>query len=149
MSVISTKSALYRGCDKLKIPQSIIDALITHAKEEFPLEACGILGGNDGSISRIYRLSNAVASALAFRIDPHEHAEVMRDLLQKNLEMAAFYHSHPKGPSRPSVEDIRLAFYPEVITLIISLENWECPLVQAFFIRDGQVEPVPVEVLQG
>ena len=38
----------------LKITQEIHDAIISHAKEGFPLEVCGILGGRDGAVSAIY-----------------------------------------------------------------------------------------------
>ncbi|MEA5114433.1 MAG: M67 family metallopeptidase [Geobacteraceae bacterium] len=136
-------------CEKLKIPQSIIEALIAHAREEFPLEVCGILGGIDTAVSRMYRLSNAAASATRFQLNPHEHAGVMRDLLQRNLETIAFYHSHPSGPSYPSVEDVRLAYYPDVATVIISLEDRNKPAVEAFFIRDGLIEVVAMEVEKG
>lgn len=135
-----------RASDKLKIPQSIFEALIDHARQESPLEACGILGGKSPAIYAIYRLSNAAASAKRFFLDPHEHAEVMRDLLQKDMETVAFYHSHPAGPSHPSAEDVRLAYYPEVASVIISLEDRERPEIKAFFIRDGLIEPVAMEV---
>lgn len=135
-------------CEKLKIPQSIIEALIAHATEEFPLEACGILGGKGSVISAIYRLSNAVASATRFFLDPHEHAEVMRDLRQRNLETVAFYHSHPAGPSHPSAEDVRLAYYPEVATVIISLEDRKKPDLSAFLIVNGNIDPVAIEVVK-
>ncbi len=139
---------MHRGGDKLKIPQPIYEALIAHAVAEFPLEACGILGGTGTSISALYRLTNAAASATRFQLDPREHAGVMRDLLQRNLETIAFYHSHPAGPPHPSAEDVRLAYYPEVATVIISLADRNRPAIEAFFIRDGSIEPVAIEMVK-
>ena len=130
----------------MKIPQSILDALAVHAREELPLEACGILGGTGATVSAWYRMTNAAASATRFFLDPHEHAEVMRDLRQRNLETVAFYHSHPAGPSYPSAEDVRLAYYPGVVTVIISLEDLERPFIEAYLIVDGRIEPVVMEV---
>ncbi len=132
--------------EKLKIPQSMIDALIAHAREELPLEACGILGGIDTTVAGIYRLTNVAGSTSRFQLDPHEHADVLRDLLQREMETVAFYHSHPSGPSHPSAEDVRLAYYPEVATVIISLEDREKPNVSAFLIANGNIDPVAIEV---
>jgi proteasome lid subunit RPN8/RPN11 len=77
-----------------------------------------------------------------------EHGDVMNDLLRSGLEMVAFYHSHPAGPPYPSAEDIRLAFYPDVITVIVSLHEPGRPLAQAFYIRAGLVEKVEIHVLR-
>jgi len=124
----------------------MIDALIAHAREELPLEACGILGGIDTTVSGIYPLTNVAASTSRFQLDPQEHADVLRDLLQREMETVAFYHSHPAGPSHPSAEDVRLAYYPEVATVIISLEDREKPNVSAFLIANGNIDPVAIEV---
>lgn len=134
--------------EKLKIPQSMSEALIAHAREEFPFEACGILGGMGRTVSAVYRLTNAAASATHFQLDPHEHAEVMRDLLQRDMETVAFYHSHPAGPYHPSAEDVRLAYYPEVVTVIISLEDRNRPSLSAFLISNGNIDPVAIEVVK-
>ena len=37
---------------KLSIPQSIIDEMITHSQEELPNESCGYLAGKDGEIKK-------------------------------------------------------------------------------------------------
>ena len=55
------------------------------------------------------------------------------------MQILANYHSHPSSPSRPSVEDIRLAFDPSISYVIASLEK-EIPVVKSFRITDGKVE---------
>ena len=42
----------------LTIPQAIYDAIIAHARKDFPLEACGILGGTAGIVSEYYPVAN-------------------------------------------------------------------------------------------
>lgn len=41
-------------------------------------------------------------------------------------------HSHPESPSRPSEEDKRLAFDPNIEYLILSLMDAENPVLKAF-----------------
>ena len=131
----------------LKIPISLYREIVDHAREGLPLEVCGILAGLDGRICAVYPMTNIDHSSEHFTMDPREHAEVMESLQARGLEMTAFYHSHPNGLQYPSAEDIRLAFYPEVFSVIVSLEEPEVPTLSAFAIRDGQVEAVEAQVI--
>ena len=81
-------------------------------------------------------------------MDPSEQFEVARDIRAKDLKMLAIYHSHQATPARLSAEDIRLALTPDVIYLIVSLQNADNPEVKGFLIEDGNVTEVPVNVLQ-
>jgi len=125
----------------LKIPQAIYDDIVAHAREGFPLEVCGILGGKDGTVSTIYRMTNTDLSNEHFTMAPREQFAVVKDLRTQGLEMAAIYHSHPETPARPSEEDIRLALTPGVSYVIVSLAVPEEPVVRSFRIPDGKVEP--------
>jgi proteasome lid subunit RPN8/RPN11 len=131
----------------LKIPKSVYDGIIAHAREDKPLEACGILGGKGDVVSVMYRVVNTEAKRDHFMMDPREQIEVMNDLRQRGLEMTAFYHSHPEGPSHPSAEDIRLAFYPDVFILIVSLAEPSKPVMKSFKIFEGQVETVELKIV--
>ncbi|QEM69093.1 M67 family metallopeptidase [Geobacter sp. FeAm09] len=131
----------------LKIPVSIHDDLIAHAREGFPLEVCGILGGADDTVSAIYRMTNTDASNEHFMMEPREQFSVVKDLRAKGLAMLAIYHSHPETPARPSREDIRLALTPQVSHVIVSLANPGEPVVKSYKINDGNVEPEPLETI--
>jgi [CysO sulfur-carrier protein]-S-L-cysteine hydrolase len=131
----------------LNIPEKIYQDIIDHARQGLPLEICGILGGNGDTVSAIYRMVNTDAKSDHFMMDPREQISVMKDLRLKQLEMTAFYHSHPEGPAYPSAEDIRLAFYPDVYSLIISLEKPDSPALNVFKISDGLVETITLEVI--
>jgi proteasome lid subunit RPN8/RPN11 len=131
----------------LKITGKIYQEIIDHARAGFPLEICGILGGKGDIVSAIYRMVNTDAKSDHFMMDPREQIAVMKDLRAKGLEMTAFYHSHPEGPEYPSAEDIRLAFYPDVYSVIVSLEELDSPVLNAFTIRDGLVEMIALEVI--
>src|SRR5664279_4455669 len=124
----------------IRISQAIHDDLIAHAKEGFPLEVCGILGGIGDTVSIIYRMTNTDASNEHFMMDPKEQFAVVKDLRAGGLTMLAVYHSHPETPARPSEEDIRLALTPGVSYLIISLADPEQPVIKSFRIHQGKVE---------
>lgn len=130
----------------LKLPKAIHDDIIAHAREGFPLEVCGILGGNDGAVSEIFRMTNTDESNEHFMMKPKEQFAVVKALRGKGLAMAAIYHSHPESPARPSEEDIRLALTPGVSYVIVSLMAPETPVLKSFRIEKGVVAPEEIEL---
>ena len=131
----------------LLIPTNIHDELISHAKEGFPLEVCGILGGIGESVSAIYRMTNTDASNEHFMMEPKEQFSVVKDLRTKGLTMLAVYHSHPETPARPSEEDIQLALTPGVSHVIISVADLLQPVVKSFKIDQGKVTSEAMELI--
>ncbi|HXE95718.1 MAG TPA: M67 family metallopeptidase [Dongiaceae bacterium] len=129
----------------IKIPQAIHDDMIAHAKEGFPLEVCGILGGSGETVSEMYRMTNTDASNEHFMMAPKEQFTVIKDLRAKGLAMLAIYHSHPESPARPSEEDIKLALTPDVSYLIISLADADNPVIKSFKISSGNVQAETIE----
>lgn len=126
----------------LKIPDTILKAVIDHAMLGFPLEVCGILGGSENVVASHYPMTNTDASNDHFMMDPKEQFSVVKALRSSGEEMLVIYHSHPESPARPSLEDIRLALTPNVYHLIVSLEDRIMPVAKAFQINAGIVEPV-------
>jgi len=132
----------------IRIPSQIHDELIAHAREGFPLEVCGLLGGVGDEVSAIYRMTNTDASNEHFMMDPKEQFAVVKDLRAKGLTLLANYHSHPESPARPSEEDIRLALTPGMSYLIISLADYQEPVVRSYKIDQGKVDAEELEILQ-
>ncbi len=130
----------------LKIPNEIYDSIIAHAQEGFPPEVCGILGGREGIVSAIYRMTNTDQSNEHFMMEPKEQFAVVKELRAKGLEMLAIYHSHPETPARPSAEDIRLALTPNVSYAIVSLVDREKPVLKSFRIEAGIVIPEEIQL---
>lgn len=131
----------------LQIPKDIHDDLIAHAREGFPLEVCGILGGTGESVSAHYRMTNTDASNEHFMMEPKEQFAVIKDLRAKGLAMLAIYHSHPESPARPSEEDIRLALTPDVSYVIVSLADAAAPDVKSYKISSGNVRIEELDVI--
>ncbi len=130
----------------IRIPQAILDDMIAHAREGFPLEVCGILGGEGESVAAIYRMTNTDASNEHFMMEPREQFAVVKDLRAKGLTMLAIYHSHPETPARPSEEDIKLALTPDISYLIISLAAADA-VAKSFKISAGNVQMEQIEVI--
>ncbi|HIJ96280.1 MAG TPA: M67 family metallopeptidase [Desulfuromonadales bacterium] len=131
----------------IRIPQAVHDEMVSHAREGFPLEVCGILGGSGETVSTIYRMTNTDASNEHFMMEPKEQFAVVKDLRAKGLSMLSVYHSHPESPARPSEEDIRLALTPDVSYIIVSLADAAGPVVKPFKISNGYVESEELEVI--
>jgi [CysO sulfur-carrier protein]-S-L-cysteine hydrolase len=132
----------------LEIPEKIHQAVVAHAQSGFPLEVCGILGGNGSVVTSHYPMTNTDASNEHFMMDPKEQFAVVKALRASGEEMVAIYHSHPESPARPSQEDIRLALTPNVCHLIVSLVEREAPVAKAFRISAGRVEPVALTLAE-
>jgi proteasome lid subunit RPN8/RPN11 len=130
----------------VKIRAAVIDAIVTHARETAPIEACGYLAECDGVVVEHVRLRNTDASGEHFSMDPAEQFAAVRRMRSAGQRAAAVYHSHPASPARPSAEDIRLAYDPEISYVIVSLVA-EPPEVRAFRIHNGVVESEPIELI--
>jgi proteasome lid subunit RPN8/RPN11 len=133
---------------ELKIPANIFEQMVTQAKAQAPVEACGILAGKDNSVEKLYEMTNADQSSDHFMMEPKEQFAVVKDIRSSGLEMLAIFHSHPNTPPRPSAEDIRLALTPDVTYVIVSLQEPACPAVKGFLMENGSVTEVPVEILE-
>ncbi len=133
---------------KLDIPNNIFEQMLEQAKVQAPIEACGFLAGKNGAVEKFYKMGNADQSCDHFMMKPKEQFKVVKDIRAAGLEMLAIYHSHPESPARPSAEDIRLALTPDVIYVIVSLQNASCPSAKGFLIEDGNVAEVAVKVLE-
>ncbi|MDH5522453.1 MAG: Mov34/MPN/PAD-1 family protein [Desulfobulbaceae bacterium] len=130
----------------MNITKDVINAIIDHAKREIPYEACGCLAEKDGIVSHYYELTNIDKAADHFSMDPKEQFAAIRDMRGKGLKLAGIYHSHPETPARPSEEDIRLAYDPEVSYVIVSLIEPDCS-VKSFKIRNGVVTMEEINII--
>ena len=130
----------------LRIPQQIINDLFNHAQTGLPEEVCGYLAGTGRDVTRQFRLTNIDHSNEHFSFDPAEQFQVVREARKLGLEILSNYHSHPETPARPSQEDIRLAFDPNISYVIVSLAA-EFPEIKSFRIQNGEVEKEEIQIV--
>ncbi|MDP2644157.1 MAG: M67 family metallopeptidase [Desulfobacterales bacterium] len=132
----------------MRIKSSVLSGLIAHAKNDLPIEACGVLAEKNGVIVHQYRLKNVDASPTHFTLDPQEQFEAHRDMQKKGLKLAAVYHSHPATAARASQEDIKLAYDSGISYVIISLAE-ATEIIKSFKIRDQQAIAEEIVIIEG
>jgi proteasome lid subunit RPN8/RPN11 len=131
----------------IRIPKFIYQKMVAHAKKEWPLECCGILSGRDGSVEKAYELQNKEGSSVRYSMSPREQLRVLEEMEKESIDMIAIYHSHPHTLPFPSETDVKLAFYPEVASIIISLKEEQNPMVKAFRIGKEAIYLEEIEVI--
>ncbi|MDR3230632.1 MAG: M67 family metallopeptidase [Synergistaceae bacterium] len=134
---------------RIRIRNSDYEAILNHAKAEFPKEACGLLAGTAGEgvrvVEKVYFTANIDASRRHFSIDPREQLAAVKDMRAKGLTPLGNFHSHPESPARLSEEDIRFARDPAASYLILSLAE-DPPVMRAFRVEGGVPSEEEIEI---
>lgn len=123
----------------LTLRQSHVDQMYAQAREAFPAECCGLIGGTQEKIAQnVYPLRNISSTPLvAYEAAPEELFGAQREMRERSEQLLAIYHSHPRsGDPVPSDSDVRLAYYPSAIYIIIGMHDLE-PSLRAFHIDES------------
>ena len=131
----------------LRIPKAIYQKMLDHAKRESPLECCGILSGKEKTVQKAFELKNTEGSPVLYSMASQEQMKVFEETEKESMEMIAIYHSHPKTIPFPSETDVKLTFYPDVSSVIISLKEEGNPVMKAFQISKEAIYPEEIEVI--
>jgi proteasome lid subunit RPN8/RPN11 len=127
----------------LELPRALVEAMVEHARAEYPNECCGLLAGRLARVERLYPGQNADQSPYTYRLDPQEQLRLFRAIDAEGLELLGIYHSHTQSPAYPSRTDVTKAYYPDAVYVIVSLRDaaaaTDTAEVRGFRIRDGQV----------
>jgi proteasome lid subunit RPN8/RPN11 len=128
-----------------QLATSVHAAIIGHAYDGLPYEACGLVAGRPGSdtASVYYPCINVARSSRIYLIDPKEHLHADRDAEGRGLEIIGVVHSHTHTDAYPSPTDVQQAPDPGWHYLIVSLRD-EVPVLRSFRIVDGRVAEEPV-----
>lgn len=132
----------------MQIHHGVFDAMVAAARQAAPLEACGLLGGRHGHATEFCELRNADASGEHYRMLPEEQLAAVKGFRAKGLAMTAIWHSHPATPARMSNEDLRLAYTPDVVYIILSLAAAPQPEIRGFMVEEGTPCPVAIAVVE-
>ena len=138
----------------VKLTRAYRDEIIAHARADAPNECCGIIAGNCGAATKLYRAVNAAASPYRYEVDPKDLFRISKEIDSSGWEIFAIYHSHLATAARPSPTDIKLAYYPEAYYLLVSLGDRDKPDVspdnpdlRAYRIIDGVVTEEAIEIV--
>lgn len=130
----------------LRIAKSHFDEMRHFVATQPEAEVCGLLAGRDSTSTRVFAITNDLASPTRFAMNLKEQVDAFLTIEKAGEELLAIYHSHPHGPARPSITDLAEAHYPGVVHLIWSrLDNdWLC---KAFLLDGGQIVDLEYELL--
>lgn len=140
------------GAAEASISAELIQAVIDAARAGVPNEACGLLVSNafaadGGTPMRYVPLRNAAESPYRYLIDPQEQLRVWLELEDADEVPWGIVHSHVASPAVPSATDVGLAFFPDSLYVICSLEA-ETPTIRAWSIIDGTVMEAQLAVTE-
>jgi proteasome lid subunit RPN8/RPN11 len=130
----------------LKLSSQQVEEIFTDARAASPRECCGLIGGNNSAACSLYKLRNIAANPLVtYEAAPEELFNAQRLMRDRDEELLAIYHSHPRAvePS-PSETDVRLAYYPAAVYLIVGLGGAE-PVLRGFEISERERRWTTVE----
>ncbi|MCL6438283.1 MAG: M67 family metallopeptidase [Rubrobacteraceae bacterium] len=129
---------------KLVVPENILCEILEEARGHAPREVCGLLAGQAGRVMRLYPIPNvSLTPETRFEMEPEAQLAAMREVRRLGLELLGTYHSHPRTPAAPSPRDRRLALYPDVAHVIVSLADTD-PDVRAFRITPSGNTPISI-----
>ena len=145
------------GPVSVRLPASIRDAIVRHARTVVPNEACGIVVGDrpaadGGAPTRWVPLRNALASPARYSIDPDDLLRLTIETDDADEVFWAIVHSHVASPARPSPTDVRESHYPDALYIVVSLAPAEAnpanrqPDIRAWRIVDGGVHEVELSI---
>jgi proteasome lid subunit RPN8/RPN11 len=129
----------------LELPRAYAEQMIAQARAEAPAEACGLIAGAHGKPARLFPIPNADPSIYRYNMEPRAQLAAMNEMDERDWDLLAIYHSHTHTAAFPSPTDVKLAFYPESLYVIVSLKDPE-PVIRAFTIVDGEIAEVDVRI---
>lgn len=133
---METQPAVAPSLPRFALPLALRAELFTHARQQAPLECCGLLGGhrnkNTWRARRVYQLVNEAHSTTEF-LALEGLIAPFKQMRAEGEELVGIYHSHPTTPPMPSATDLARNYYPQTPHLIISLRAPE-PELAAFLL---------------
>ena len=134
----------------LRLPASIRDAIVAHARRDHPDEACGVVAGSSyDDPTRFVPMLNAARSPTFYEFDSIDLLKLYREMDDRDEVPAVIYHSHTATEAYPSRTDISLAQEPEAHYVLVSTREPDSEEFRSYRIVDGTVAEEPVEILPG
>lgn len=133
----------------LRLSPAAYAAMIGHAYDCLPEEACGLLAG-DAKTNRaplFFPCRNAAESSKLYTVDPRDHLKADREAERQGYEIIGVMHSHTHTDAYPSPTDVAQAPVPSWHYVIVSLKD-EAPVLRSYEIQGGEeVDPTDVSLI--
>lgn len=131
----------------LRLSASAHAAIVGHAYDGLPDEACGLLLGPPGRDSApiFHPTRNAAGSSRVYSIGPKDFLDADDAADAAGLAIVGVVHSHTHTDAYPSPTDVAQAPDPSWHYVIVSLRD-EAPVVRSYRIVDGTIAEEPVRI---
>jgi proteasome lid subunit RPN8/RPN11 len=131
----------------LRLARSAHLAMLAHALDGLPHEACGLLVGPAGGddVVRFVPCENAAASAKVYTIVEAELDAVAEAAFADGLDVVGTMHSHTHTEAYPSPTDQTMAL-PWWTYVIVSL-RLDAPTLRAYRMSGEGVTELPVDLV--
>jgi len=135
----------------LLLPAGVYRQIVAACLDGYPLEACGLLIGEEGAsgeaqVRASHPATNAAASARVYTVEPRDMLRADREAEEIGAVLLGVWHSHTHTDAFPSPTDVAQAPDPGWHYVIVSLRDSE-PVLRSYRIRGGRSEEEAV-VLQ-
>lgn len=136
----------------LTIEAGLLATIVAHLRRALPNEGVGLLsgvieGGRRRAV-RFYPGTNVDASPARYTMAPEEVVAALADMTAQHLDLVAIAHSHPSTAPTLSATDLREAYYPGVLLVIVGFAADPVEF-RAWDLGDEHeakaVRPVPIE----
>jgi [CysO sulfur-carrier protein]-S-L-cysteine hydrolase len=135
----------------LSLSDAAYAAMVGHAYDGLPDEACGLLGGSGDRIDVFVPCRNEDASSRTFTIGKDGWDAADEILAPRGLEVVGVMHSHTHTEAYPSPTDVDKASNPllgDWHWVIVSLRD-EAPVARSFRIVDGVIAEEAIATRRG
>ena len=141
----------------ISVNAQLIKEISQDAKRAFPSECCGLLAGTGDlntnvTITQVRASTNIALGSTndRFEVDPKVHFDFLHELKGTKERVVGHYHSHPNHSARPSEKDLKMAFDPKMLWVIISLDENRIKEVRAHKINNSGMafQEVPLIIIE-
>ena len=131
----------------LRLTGSSYAAIVGHAYDGLPDEACGLLVGDPATarVARFEPTENDARSSRIYTIPPKAFLRIDREADDEGLAVIGVVHSHTHTDAYPSPTDVAQAPDPSWHYAIVSLRD-EAPVLRSYRIVDGAITEEQVVV---
>ncbi|MBO0694397.1 MAG: M67 family metallopeptidase [Acidimicrobiaceae bacterium] len=135
----------------LLLPVDVYSQIVAACLDGYPLEACGLLIGEEDTggkaqVRASHVATNVASSARVYTVDPRDMLRADREAEEAGAVLLGVWHSHTHTDAFPSPTDVAQAPDPGWHYVVVSLRDSE-PVLRSYRIRDGRSEEEAV-VLQ-
>jgi proteasome lid subunit RPN8/RPN11 len=134
----------------LQLTSAVHTAMLAHAHDGLPDEACGLMVGSlgDGHTATVDTFGpcpNVAGSSRIYSIAPKDFMRIERAADDAGADIVGVMHSHTHTEPYPSVTDVNQAPDPSWHYVIVSLRD-ELPMLRSYRIVDGGITEEAVVV---